>query len=262
MAQENQMSPHKAQKTRAENDGGGLDLFNHLSELRSRIIKALLFIALGFMASYNFAPFLISFLIKPLREVLPAGQNLIATGLTDNFIIHLKVALWGGIFLTAPLWLYQLWAFVAPGLYRHEKRQIVYLALAAAILLLGGAAFAYFAVFPLAFTFFISYSNETVSILPAIGPYLSLVMTMLIAFGLAFQLPLLLFFLALIGLIDADFLRKFRPYAVLIIVILAALLTPPDVISQILMAVPLWLLYEISVGIIAHRGKKTQPKNP
>jgi sec-independent protein translocase protein TatC len=238
-------------------EGDSFDFFDHLSELRSRLIKSLISLIPAFILAYNLAASIMDFLIAPFRAAMPGGQGLIATGLPDTFLIHLKIGFWGGFFLSSPYWLYQLWAFVAPGLYRRERRAVRRLSAMAALLLFGGAAFAYFTVFPLAFRFFVSFNSDDISLLPTISQYLSLVMTMLTAFGLAFQLPLLLMFLAGLGLVDAAKLRSFRRYAVLLIVVLAAVMTPPDVISQILMAIPMIGLYELSIVFIG-RGAGRQ----
>ncbi len=238
----------------------GMPLLSHLSELRSRVIKSLLSIVPGFALAYNLAAPIMDFLIRPLKAVLPEGQGLIATALPDTFFVHLKIGLWGGLFLSAPYWLFQLWAFVAPGLYQYERRGALRLSLIALVLLLGGAAFAYYTVFSLAFKFFAGFSSQDIYLLPTIRQYLSLVMTMLLAFGLAFQLPLLLFFLNAVGVVDAAKLRSFRRYAIMLIVVLAAVMTPPDVVSQVLMAVPMLGLYELSIILIEGRARRRVDK--
>ena len=234
-------------------DGSILD---HLRELRGRVIKCLLIVAIGFVVAFNFSEQILNFLIQPLADVLPDGQTLIFTGLPDAFLVNLKTGIWGGIFLTAPLWLYQVWAFVAPGLYRSEKKKIMSLVSAATILLFLGAAFGYWLVFPLAFKFFVSFSSGMLTAMPALGPYFSLVMALLLAFGLVFQLPLVILFLADLGLVNSIILTKGRKYAILIIFILAAILTPPDVISQCLMAAPMLILYEISLKLVKRNEKR------
>jgi sec-independent protein translocase protein TatC len=235
-------------------EGGGF--LGHLRELRGRILKSLMGLALGFAAAFHFSETILAFLVRPLTAVLPAGQRLIYTSLPDGFLVNLKIGLWGGVFLTAPWWLYQVWAFVAPGLYRSERRQVARLAFSAAFLLFLGAAFGYFLVFPLAFKFFVGFSNETLTAMPALGPYFSLAMALLLAFGLVFQMPLVILFLASLGLFEARTLIKGRKYAILIIFIVAAVLTPPDVISQCLMAGPMLVLYELSVKLVARLEKK------
>ncbi|UQZ88368.1 twin-arginine translocase subunit TatC [Deltaproteobacteria bacterium Smac51] len=242
-------------------ENGSPTLLDHLAELRSRLIRGLLSIIPGFIIAYNLAGPIMELLIRPLKKIMPAGQGLIATGLPDTFIIHLKISLWSGLLISSPYWLHQIWAFVAPGLYRGERRRVARWSLSAALLMLAGAAFAYFTVFPLAFRFFIGFSGEDVAMLPTITQYLSLVMTIMLAFGLAFQLPLVLLFLNRVGLVDAARLRRFRRYAILLIVILAAVMTPPDVVSQILMSLPMIGLYELSIVLMERPIKEAGEQN-
>lgn len=240
----------------------GLNFLGHLHELRGRIIKSLLFITLGFALACNFSEQILAFLIRPLQAVLPEGQKLIYTGLPDGFIIFLKIGLWGGVFISSPLWLYQLWSFVAPGLYRSERRQITTLALSASFLLFLGAGLCYALVLPLAFKFFINFSSETLMALPDLKSYFSLIMGFILAFGLVFQMPLALIFLANAGILSAEALKRGRKYAVLIIFIIAAILTPPDVLSQILMAIPMLCLYEVSLKVVARNEKRATQIKP
>ena len=235
-------------------EGGGL--LSHLHELRGRIIKSLLFIAVGFGVAFNFADQILAVLIMPLKAVLPPGQKLIYTGLPDGFLVSLKIGLWGGVFLSAPLWLYQVWAFVAPGLYRSERKKISGLTFSATLLLFLGAAFGYALVLPLAFKFFVGFSNDMLMALPDLKSYFALAMSLLLAFGLVFQLPLAILFLAGLGLVTSSLLTKGRKYAILLIFIVAAILTPPDVLSQILMAIPMMGLYELSIKLVARNEKK------
>ena len=237
---------------------GGLGLLEHLKELRSRLIKSLLSLVPGFILAYNFAAPILSFLARPLQEALPPGSGLVATALPDTFIVHLKIGIWGGFFMASPFWLYQIWAFVAPGLYGPEKKGLKRLSFFGTLLMAAGAAFAYYGVIPIAFKFFVSVTGAEVTMLPAIKQYLSLIMGLLAAFGLTFQLPLVLLLLASLGLVNGDKLRSFRRYAILIIFILAAVLTPPDVISQIMLALPMLALYELSLFLIS---RKYQPDN-
>jgi sec-independent protein translocase protein TatC len=186
---------------------------------------------------------------------MPEGTSLIATGLPETFLVHLKIALWAGVIVSSPFWLWQLWAFVAPGLYQREKKAAARLTAGAVGLLLAGAAFAYWAVLPIGFKFFMSFGGDNITILPVIHEYLSLVMTLLLSFGLAFELPLCLMFLASAGVVDSKRLSRFRPYAVVIIVTLSAFLTPPDVVSQILMSIPMLGLYELSLFLIRRKER-------
>ncbi|MDR2461496.1 MAG: twin-arginine translocase subunit TatC, partial [Deltaproteobacteria bacterium] len=225
----------------------------HFAELRGRIIKGLLIVLPFVLISYELAPAILQFFARPLIAVMPPGQGLIATALPETFMVTLKISLWAGLFLSAPFWLYQFWAFLVPGLYPKEKKAILKLTVMAFLLLVLGAIFAYVVVLPIGFKFFVGFGGNTVTILPVIHEYLSLVMTLLIAFGVAFQLPLLLLFLAHIGIVNSQKLARFRQYALLIIVIVAAFLTPPDVISQILMSIPMYGLYELSLFLIRQR---------
>jgi sec-independent protein translocase protein TatC len=230
-----------------------LSFLEHFAELRLRLIKGLLIIIPFVFISYELSSAILEFLSQPLIVLLPSGQGLIATALPETFIIHLKISLWAGLFLSSPFWLYQAWAFVAPGLYQKERSSLIKLTLLAFLLLLLGGAFAYYVVLPIGFKFFVGFGTGTVTILPVIHEYLSLVMTLILAFGCAFELPLLLLFLAQVGLVNSSKLKKFRQYAILIIVTVSAFLTPPDVVSQILMSIPMYGLYELSVFLIKRR---------
>ncbi|MDR2352366.1 MAG: twin-arginine translocase subunit TatC [Deltaproteobacteria bacterium] len=232
--------------------------FEHLAELRNRIIKSLLSIVPGFFVAYAASEWILKFLTHPLLEAMPPNQGLIATALPETFLIHLKISLWGGLFISAPFWMYQLWAFVAPGLYSSEKKATLKLTGMAFGLLVLGAGFAYQVVLPIGFKFFISFSGAEITILPTINEYLSLITTLLLSFGVAFEMPLFLMFLASIGLVNSQKLSRFRQYAILIIVIVAAFLTPPDVISQILMSIPMLGLYELSLFLIRQKEKEKE----
>lgn len=232
------------------------NFWDHLQELRWRVLKGLVAVAVGFGVAYYFSNEILAFLVLPLIKVLPPGQRLIFTGLPEGFLIHLKIALGGGIFLAAPFWLYQFWSFVAPGLYQRERRWVVGLAGGASILLFLGACFGYFVVFPVAFSFFLSFGGDLMMPLPAAGSYFSLTLSLLLAFGLIFQLPLVLLFLGELGVISASTLSQKRKYAVLAIFVVSAILTPPEVMSQIIMAVSLIVLYELSLGLMRCREKR------
>ena len=245
-----------SQPNRPKADPNDMTLIGHLAELRSRLIKSLLALVAGCAATWNFAEEIVGFILRPVIDILPPGQTLIYTGLQDAFIITFKTGLWAGLFLTTPFWMYQIWAFVAPALKPREKQRAPLLAGLATILMLAGAAFAYFLAFPLAFKFFLTFSTELMHPLLAVDRYLSLAMGLILAFALAFQLPLALMFLGHLGLVEAPFLRRHRRYAVLIAFILGALLTPPDVVSQCLLAVSLLLLYELSIILMPKPADK------
>jgi sec-independent protein translocase protein TatC len=243
--------------------GKSMSLMDHLHELRGRLIRVLIVIGLGFFACYAVSDRLFAELVKPLVAVMPQGAKLIFTSLPEAFFVYMKVAFTASVFLTSPYAFYQIWAFVAPGLYEEEQRFVLPLAGFSAFFFLAGASFCYFAVFPLAFDFFMGFATDTIIPMPSLDEYLGFTLKLLIAFGLIFEMPLFAFFLARLGILTPQILRAWRRYAVVAIFIVAAVLTPPDVASQILMAAPMLLLYEISILIAAaaqkrRHGKKTE----
>lgn len=219
----------------------------HLEELRNRLIKCFIAVGIGFFISYGFKEKLFQMLANPLVRVMEKGDTLIFTGLPEAFFTYLKISFLSGILLASPILFYQFWMFIAPGLYHKERRLLVPILILSTVFFAGGALFAYFVVFPFGFKFFLGFSTEIIRPLPSMKEYLSFSAKMLIAFGLIFELPLVLTFLARLGIVSVDFLKKNRKYAILLAFILGAILTPPDVITQILMAVPLIALYEISI---------------
>ena len=228
-----------------------MPLTAHLEELRTRLIRALLAIAIGFAACYGFSEPLVTFLIRPLQSIRPEQALVIGTGVTDAFFTKLKVSAVAGIFLASPAVFYQAWQFVAPGLYERERRVAMPFSLAASFFFVAGAAFCYYAVFPVAFRFFLE-QFTSIDIAPQIrvNEYLSFVSRMLLAFGATFELPVATFFLARIGLVTHRMMMAVWRYAIVVIFIVAAVLTPgPDVASQMLMATPLLILYGLSIGI-------------
>ena len=233
--------------------GGEMGFLEHLAELRGRILKAILGVIVGCALAWNMAESLLDHLLRPVLKELPPGQALIFTGLEDAFLLTFKISLWAGLLLSSPWWLWQIWAFVAPALTRLEKRAVLPLTAFATLLLSGGAAFAYFLAFPLTFKFFLTFSSEILQPLPAADRYLSLAMGLMLAFALAFQLPLVLMLLSRLGLVEAEGLRRRRRYAILIFFIVGALLTPPDVASQVILALALMGLYELSILLTSRR---------
>jgi sec-independent protein translocase protein TatC len=229
----------------------------HLEELRNRLIVVFAAVGIGFLISYAFKEKIFEILSWPLISVMGKGDKLIFTGLPEAFFTYLKVALLSGIVIAAPVILYEFWMFVAPGLYKKERRLLLPAVILSSIFFVGGALFGYFVVFPFGFKFFLGFTSETVRPLPSMREYLGFSSKLLIAFGLAFELPLVVTLMARLGLVTVDFLKKNRKYAVLIFFIVAAILTPPDVVSQILMAVPLMFLYEISIIGAKIFSKKT-----
>lgn len=232
----------------------------HLEELRRRLVACAIAVGVGFVASYAFSERLFNLLIMPLKAVMPEGDRLIFTNLPEMFFTYLKVAFLSGILLVAPFIFYQLWMFVAPGLYRNEKKYVIPFVVASTILFVGGSLFGYFVVFPFGFKFFIGFSNEYVKALPSVKQYFSFAIKLLFAFGIVFELPVVIFFLTKMGVVTPELLRRKRKYAILLTFVLAAILTPPDVITQLMMAGPLILLYEIGILVSMMARKKKQEK--
>ena len=229
------------------NDDEKLPFTAHLEELRNRLIVCFVAIGVGFAISYFFKEKIFEILMRPLTAVMQTGDKVIFTGLPEAFFTYLKVSLLSGLMLSIPVILYEFWMFVAPGLYAKEKRLMTPIVLLSSFFFVGGALFGYFVVFPYGFEFFLSFSNDTIQALPSMREYLSFSAKLLIAFGLAFELPLVLTFMARLGLVSVEFLTKNRKYAILIFFAGAAMLTPPDVVTQIMMGVPLMGLYELSI---------------
>lgn len=245
-----------------------MTLFAHLKELRKRLTLALIFFFIISAICYHYAQQIYTFLAQPLIHIYSSdsGRKLIFTGLTEAFFVHIKIAFFAGFICSFPILAFQLYLFVAPGLYKDERRVFApYLAIAP-ILFAVGAALVYYYVMPLAWRFFMSFeqpgdgSSLPIMLEARISEYLSLVMSLIIGFGLAFQLPLVLVFLAQLGVVKGSWLAQVRRYAIVVIFIVAAFMTPPDIISQIALALPLLLLYEISV-LICKRIEKVKQNN-
>lgn len=232
-----------------------MPLLDHLVELRRRLMYAIMAFLIAFVVCYHFAGDIFAFLVRPLAELTGEDSNskIIYTALTEAFFTHVKIGYYAALFLSFPVIASQLWMFVAPGLYRHEKRAFFPFLFATPVLFALGAALAYYLIFPLAWKFFLSFQTPggegslPVELVPKVSEYLSLVLSLTFAFGLAFQLPVLLMLLARVGLLTAAKLVRWRRYAVVLNFVVAAVITPPDVISQVSLAVPLILLYEISI---------------
>ena len=235
----------------------------HLEELRKRLITCFAAVGIGFLISYGFKEKLFYILTRPLISVMKPGEKLIFTGLPEAFFTYLKVSFLFGLLLAAPVILYQFWMFVAPGLYKNERHLLLPVVFLSSFFFVGGALFGYFIVFPLGFKFFLGFATETIKPLPAMREYLSFSSKLLLAFGLVFELPLVITFLSRMGLVTVDFLKKNRKYAILLFFVGAAILTPPDVVTQVMMALPLMLLYEISIiGARIFARKKPAPEQP
>lgn len=231
-------------------------LLEHLKEFRVRLVRCLIAVGLGFIGSYAFAEKLLTLILEPLIKVLPEGSTLIALTLPEKFFTVMKLSLVAGAFAVSPFIFYQIWGFVAPALYRAERRMVIPVAVASALFFVGGAFFGYYVVFPFGFRFFVDYAGEFVTIMPTISDYVSLALTLLIAFGVIFELPVFIFFLAALGLTTARALRKFQRWAILLAFVASAILTPtPDAVNQCLMAGPIIVLYEVGIWVAWAVGK-------
>jgi sec-independent protein translocase protein TatC len=236
-----------------------MPLFQHLEELRSRLLICCLAVGIGFVISYFFSNRIFEVLIKPWINAMPPGQpaKLIYTAPHEAFFVYMKVSFISGTLLAAPVILWQIWRFVAPGLYENERRYMLPVIFCSSFCFVSGVLFGYFVVIPVAFRFFASFASEYITPMLRTTEYLSFANRMLLCFGVTFQLPVFAFFLAKMGVISSDFLKRKRKWAIVLIFIAAAVLTPsPDVVSQLLMAMPLLVLYEASVWIVHFFGSK------
>lgn len=239
-----------------------LPLSEHLEEFRTRLVRSLIALAIGTGLCYNRAEEIFQALLSPLLAHLPGNSRLIFTELTEAFLTYFKVALWGGFVLASPVIFYQLWRFVSPGLYRKEKKVVIACAGWSTAGLLAGMAFGYFVAIPQVFSFFLSFGRSVIVPMPSMKESLSLVLRLLLIFGVMFELPLIMFLLGRAGVLNPPLLRKGRKIAVIGTLLLAAVLTPPDVVSQMLIAVPLYALYEAGILLCAlgARGGKKEPQ--
>lgn len=224
-----------------------MPLVSHLTELRSRLLRCVIAVLLLFAGLFYFAQDIYTIVSAPLRAYLPEGATMIATGVASPFLTPFKLTAWIALFLSVPVILHQIWGFIAPGLYKHEKRIAVPLLVSSIFLFYGGMAFAYFLVFPIIFHFFASVTPEGVAMMTDINEYLDFVLTLFFAFGVAFEIPVATFLLIWVGIVDVDTLRKSRPYVIVGCFVVGMVLTPPDIFSQTLLAVPMWLLFEAGV---------------
>lgn len=222
-------------------------LISHLLELRNRLLKAALAIAIAMVPCMIYANKIFEFVSRPIQAKLPKGSGLITTSLSATFVTPFKLAVWAGVFAAMPIVLYQLWAFIAPGLYRREKRFAVPLLFSSVILFYGGVAFAYYAVFPVLFAFFITTAPQGVAVMADISNYLDFVLTLFFSFGVAFEVPVATVLLVATGLVKMKTLTANRGYVILAIAVIAAILTPPDAVSMCLMGGPMYLLYEFGI---------------
>lgn len=228
----------------------------HLAELRKRLIICFVAAGIGFAVAYAFSAEILSWLVEPLIQVLPPGDKLVFTALPEAFFIYLKASLIGGIVLASPVIFYELWMFVAPGLHQKEKKFVLPFVIISTVLFAAGALFGYYVIFPVGFRFLVGFSTENIRALPSLQLYLTFCLKMLLGFGLVFEFPVLAYFLGRAGILNSRMMAKNRRIAVLLIFIIAAILTPPDVVSQIILAVPLYLLFEGSILIVKITGRK------
>jgi sec-independent protein translocase protein TatC len=231
-------------------------LLSRLGEIRKRLVRAAIAVGIGFAVAYGFSEKLFGILAYPLKVNMAPGDRLIYTGLPEMFFVYIKTAMVAGLLLAAPYVFYQIYLLVAPGFYQKEKKSVILFVLCSTVLFVGGSLFGYFVVFPYGFKFFLGFSNEYLRALPSVRQFFSLAIKLLFAFGFIFELPVAAFFLSRMGVVTADFLKQKRRYAILLIFIIAAVLTPPDVITQFMMALPLMALYEFSILIARLAGKK------
>ncbi len=233
-------------------------LIGHLIELRSRLVNSVIALLLVFVCLFPFAADLYAILAQPMLAKLPLGGQMIATDVTTPFFVPLKVAMMAALLISLPYILFQLWRFVAPGLYVHEKKMVLPLVVASSLLFYSGMAFAYFAVFPVVFGFITASAPQGVAVMTDIDKYLSFVIGLFMAFGMAFQVPVAVILLVRVGMVSVQKLREVRQYVIVGAFVLGAIFTPPDVVSQFMLAIPLWLLYE--AGIIVASWTASTPK--
>jgi sec-independent protein translocase protein TatC len=233
-----------------------LPLTAHLEELRKRLVRSLVAVGAGTVLCYNFAEPIYRELVSPLRRALPPGSKLIFTELTEAFLTYFKIALWGGFLLASPVVFYQLWRFVSPGLYRKERNLVLRFVAWSVAGLAAGVAFGYFVAVPSIFSFLLSYGRSVILPMPSMKASLGLILRLLSIFGVMFELPLLLYLLGRGGILTPRLLRKGRKVALLAVLLLGALLSPPDVVSQLVVAGPLYVLFELGILTCALGGRR------
>ncbi|MHB8709076.1 MAG: twin-arginine translocase subunit TatC [Desulfuromonadales bacterium] len=242
-------------------DNGRMTLMQHLEELRKRIVRAFVAWFVAFMVCYSFAEQMYLQISKPLREALPEGTKLVFITATEPFFAYLKIGAFAGLLVALPVIFWQLWGFIAPGLYAHEKRYVIPFVVLSTGCFVAGTAFGFIVAFPLMFGFLVQAGTAGGEVVPmlSMGSYLSLAGQMLLAFGITFELPIVIFFLARMGVVDYAFLARNRKFALLGCFILGAIFSPPDVISQSVLAVPMFLLFEVGIWLAYFFGKKKAP---
>ena len=244
-------------------EGGKMSFLDHLDELRRRLVYAIVSVFVAFIIAFFFVDRLFAFIFGPMQALLEPGQRMIYTEPTEAFVVHIKIAAMAGLLMASPVVASQIWLFVAPGLYSHEKKWAIPFVFFSTICFVGGAAFSHVVVFPLTWAFFASFTNEIAEMQPRIAPAFSIYLRLMLAFGLVFQMPVLVLFLARMGVLTARFMIKNFKYAILIIFIISAVVTPGgEVVTQIAMAGPLCLLYVLSIGLAWLFGKQRRKEAP
>ena len=226
---------------------------SHLLELRTRLIRILIFMGLLSMIGIPFASEIYAFVASPLLDILPQGSTMIATQVTSPFMAPLKLVLFSALLVTMPYLFYEIWMFMSPGLYKNEKSFIAPLMISTILLFSSGVAFAYFVVCPIIFKFFIGVAPESIMVMTDISEYLNFIIKLIFAFGIAFEIPVATFLLIRAGIVQKEALVKARPYLIILFFVIGMLLTPPDIFSQLFLALPMWLLFE--VGLLISRDK-------
>jgi sec-independent protein translocase protein TatC len=251
------METTETKETTETTEDQKMSLTEHLVALRKSLTRSLIAVGIGFGACYYFKDWIFDIVTRPLTQVLPKNSYLIYTGLTEAFFVYMKLAFFASLIITSPFIIYQIWKFISPALHSNEKKYVVPFVFFSTLLFVSGVLFGYFIALPPAFQFFVSFNNKYLQAMISFSDYLSLFVTFLLGFGLSFELPIFMFFLAKLGIVNAKMLSKNRRYAILVIFIVAAILTPsPDALSQILMAIPLIFLYEVSIFVVKFAEKK------
>jgi len=245
-------------------DDTRMSLMQHLEELRKRIVRAGIAWLVAFMVCYNYAEQMYLLISRPLREALPPGTKLVFISATEPFFAYLKIGAFAALLVSLPYIFLQVWGFIAPGLYSHEKRYVIPFVVLSSGCFIAGTLFGFFVAFPLMFGFLVEAGTAGGEVVPmlSMGSYLSLASQMLLAFGITFELPIVIFFLARMGVVGYDFLARNRKYALLICFILGAIFSPPDVVSQTVLAVPMFILYELGIWLAFFFGKKKATAEP
>ena len=240
-----------------ENENYKMSLTDHLMELRKRLVRSVIILLVGFGVCYYYKDYVFEIITRPLVNALPKNSYLIYTGLTEAFFVYMKLAFFASLIITSPFIVYQIWKFISPALHSKEKKYVIPFVFFSSLLFVSGVLFGYYIALPPAFEFFVSFNNQYLQAMISFSNYISLFVTFLLGFGLSFELPVFIFFLAKLGIVNVQMLSKNRKYAILVIFIVAAILTPsPDALSQILMAIPLMFLYEVSIFVAKFAVKK------